>query len=161
VGFINRGNIQVINFFTKRVFPKIRKKFPDSKFIVAGEICKLTPDQEGIIKLGKVKNLEKAYDLADVIICPIFAGTGLKIKNTEALACSIPLVTSNFGIKGLEKGKNKAFLVANTADEFIKQINKLFTDKKLYEKISENAHKFIKEYNKKNIKTLKEIFKNG
>jgi len=148
------------DFFLKKIFPKIKKKYPDAKFLIAGSMSDITKESKGVIRLGKVKDIKKVYNSSDIIISPLFVGTGLKIKNTEALAHSIPLITTSLGAKGLEKGKNKAFLVANTADEFIKQINKLLTDKKLYEKISENAHKFIKEYNKKNIKTLKEIFKN-
>ena len=158
IGFINHANDYGMKFFIKEVFPKIREKHLNSKLIIVGDICKILPSGKNIIKLGKVKDIEKAYSLADIVICPLLFGTGLKIKNIEALAHGKPLITTDIGIKGIEKGKNKAFLIADTAKEFSEAIEKIFSDKKLYKNLSRNAHKFMKEYNQKNIKILKSIF---
>jgi glycosyltransferase involved in cell wall biosynthesis len=161
IGFINEANKLGVNTFIKKSLPTIRQKFPDARLILAGRICDCIPNQPGIIKIGKIKNIEKAYLLADVVISPMFIGTGLKIKNAEALAFSKPVVTTTIGMKGLEKGENKAFLTADTPEQFSEQIKKLFTDKKLYEKISKGANKFMKDYNKKNLQSIKKILKKG
>ncbi len=158
VGFINHSNKYGMRFFIKKVFPKVKAKLPDAKLIVAGKICKFIPNEEGVVKLGFVNDIEKVYAIGDIVICPLFFGTGLKIKAVEALGYCKPLVITSFGAKGIEKGKNKAFLVADTAEEFAEAIEKIFSDKKLYKNLSKNAHKFMKEYNQKNIETLKSVF---
>ncbi len=158
IGFSHPTNKYGMDFFIKEAFPKIQSKYPGAKLIIAGKISNFAPNQKEIIKLGRVKNIEKAYSLADIVISPLFFGTGLKIKNIEALAHCKPLITTNFGAIGLEKAKNKAFLIANTSEQFIKQIERLFKSKKLYEKLSKKACNFIKQYNKENLEVLKRVF---
>jgi len=53
------------------------------------------------------------------IINPIRFGAGLKIKNVEALAHGLPLVTTTHGSRGIEAGVNNAFLYGDEAGEFI------------------------------------------
>lgn len=158
IGFTNSANKYGINFFIKEAFTKIRLRFLDAKLIVGGRICNFVEPQEGIIKLGEIIDIEKGYDLADIVICPLFFGTGIKIKNVEALAYCKPLVTTSFGTNGIEDGAGEAFLVANNVQEFINAIEKIFSDKNFYEELSENAYRFIKTYNEKNVKTVREIF---
>lgn len=71
------------------------------------------------------------------------------------------MITTFIGARGLGKGQDKAFLVVDTADELVEQISNIFDDKKFKERLSKNAHKFIKEYNKENINNLKEVFNNN
>jgi len=154
-GFPNK---EAVLFIINKILPKLKQKYPETKLVLAGNISKTITKQKNIIRLGKVKNIEKAYSLADIVVTPMFTQTGQSIKNVEALAHSLPLVTTKKGARGIEKGKNKAFLIANTEKEFIKGIDKILSNKNYYEKLSKNAHTFMKEYNKKNIDKIQEIF---
>ncbi len=71
---------------------------------------------------GILPDLEAIYTSFNVAINPIRYGSGLKIKNVEALAYGMPLITSSIGMQGMENGADSAFLVANTVDEWIDSI---------------------------------------
>lgn len=156
-------NFFAIDFFIKEVFHKIKFKYPDATFSIAGSFEKIQRKIEGVNWLGYVRNeaFEKAYENANVVVVPLFFGTGQKTRCLEALVNNKLLIVTDFGAIGFEKGKNKAFLIANTGEEFVEQISRIFYDKEIYEKILENAHKFIIEYNKNNTQRLKEVFNNN
>jgi glycosyltransferase involved in cell wall biosynthesis len=113
--------------------------------------------QTNIIINGKIENLEEIYKKGTIAINPVQMGGGLKIKNIEAMAYGIPLITTEIGAKGLEKGINNSFLVANTIDEWIEKLLFLILSSTQREKLLRNARFFIEEnFNEnKSFSTLK------
>jgi glycosyltransferase involved in cell wall biosynthesis len=157
IGSSNPINIYGINYFIKNVFPQIKSRFRDAQLILVGEICNEVDSFDGCLKLGSIENLEYAYDLADLVINPILFGTGLKIKNIEALGYSKPLITTPVGAEGMEEGAGSAFLVADSPEKFVQIITKLFLDTELYENLSRGAYNFAKEWNQRYLKALTDI----
>jgi glycosyltransferase involved in cell wall biosynthesis len=141
----------------KMIWPEVLEKFPESKMIIAGNISDFVENQPPIVKLGIIKDIKDAYDMADVAISPVFAGTGLKIKNIEALGYGMPLLTTPYGAVGLENGSYKPFLICRNDKDFVKNIEKLFTNANFAETLSENAVKFAQNYNLKNLAALKKV----
>jgi glycosyltransferase involved in cell wall biosynthesis len=116
-------NIVALQWFLKNVWPEICLKH---KFVlhIYGNITTAFnasdfSNDSGIVFHGYVEYLEPIYDQVDVIINPVKCGAGLKIKNVEALGFGVPLITTTHGSLGIEEGVSKAFLVADTAEEFI------------------------------------------
>jgi len=95
---------------------------------------------------GKVDDLTQAYKNASIAINPIQMGGGLKIKNIEALAYGIPLITTSEGSKGLESQINNSFLLANTKDEWIQNILSLTISENLKLNLSKNSINYISKY---------------
>jgi polysaccharide biosynthesis protein PslH len=154
VGSSNPINVQGIEHFINEVFPPIKDKLPEAKLYLAGTICEEVADFSGCIKLGEVEKLETAYALADLVINPVLFGTGLKIKSIEALGYAKPLVTTSIGAEGIEDGANQAFLVANSADEFIQAIARVFTNIELRRSLTNHASEFAKNWNQKCLTSL-------
>jgi len=139
-------NIDAINFFINNCWPQIAEKHP-VQLTIYGTVCNqlgLAPNERILLK-GFVADQDKIYAEADIIINPVRFGAGLKIKNMEALAYGVPLVTTTHGARGIEAGINNAFLVADNADEFIKAIESLISSLQLRTKLSNNANEFIKD----------------
>lgn len=157
VGSSNPINVQGIDYFIQAIFPQVRAKFFETKLILAGEICDVVEDFDRSFKLGRVDNLKDAYDRADIVISPILFGTGLKIKNIEALGYSKPLVTTSVGAEGMEHGAGTAFLVADSPEEFAAAIAKIFSDVELYQNLSHNAYNFAQAWNKTCLRVLTDI----
>jgi len=74
---------------------------------------------DSVIFHGYVEDTDTIYNQLDIIINPIKCGAGLKIKNVEALGNGLPLITTEHGSIGMEDGISKAFLVADTREEFM------------------------------------------
>jgi glycosyltransferase involved in cell wall biosynthesis len=157
IGSNINNNYYSINFFIKDIFPLIKSKFQTTELIIAGSICDRVANFDGCLKLGIVENLKDVYDMTDVVINPIFCGTGLKIKNIEALGFSKPLITTDNGAEGMENGAGRAFLVAESPDDFVKYITRIFSDPTFYENLSRNAYSFAYEWNQNCLNALKEV----
>jgi polysaccharide biosynthesis protein PslH len=151
----NPINIDAFQYFVKEVFPIALRKKPDMALILAGTICHYVKDSNNYTKLGEVESLEFAYSQADLVVNPIRFGTGLKIKNIEALAFGKPLITSSIGAVGMEEGINSAFEVADNPEQFSEVIISILTDEKYYQKISDKAYAFASNWNQSCLKSLR------
>ena len=154
VGSRNHINVSGVERFIQAVFPKVKEKLPDVKLILAGEICDVVEDFESCLKLGRVASLTNVYALANVVINPVYFGTGLKIKSTEALGYARPLVTTPAGAEGLESGAGKAFIVAETPDDFAQSIVSILSEKQRREALSSQAYHFAKQRNLQCLESL-------
>ena len=95
------------------------------------------------------------------MVNPVRFGTGLKIKSVEALAMGRPLVTTRAGAAGIEEWAGKAYLLADSPDEFVSVIREIFLSEKLRGEITENALAFAKSYNKTAMDSLNELVENN
>jgi len=158
VGSNNPSNYYGINDFLEKVFPTLRLSFHDLELIIAGNICGKLPDGlAGVVKLGEVDDLEKAYELSDIVINPLTVGTGLKIKMIEAMGLSKAVISTEVGAEGIE-GKGRAYLMADSTDDYTYQLKILFNNSKFYLDVCSNARKTAETYNRWNTNRLAEIF---
>ncbi|MGZ7107530.1 MAG: glycosyltransferase [Methanobacterium sp.] len=137
-------NRDAIEFFITHCWPKISEKYP-VQLLIYGKVCnqiQLAYNPQIVLK-GYVSDLDSIYKQADIIINPVRFGAGLKIKNIEALANGVPLITTSHGARGLESPKNKAFIIANEPQEFINAIFSLIEDFSLRLALGTNASLFI------------------
>jgi glycosyltransferase involved in cell wall biosynthesis len=160
IGSANQSNIDAINYFIDEIFPKIKLVIPDAILLVAGAVCRgLSGFDINIIRLGEVIDLDSTYDKCDMVVNPIRFGTGLKIKNIEALGYAKPLVTTSIGAEGMESGKEIAFLLANNAKSFSAAVIKILCEPMLYHSLSEKGYDFARSWNQKQLNVLQEILK--
>lgn len=158
-GFIGtniKPNRLALEWFISNVLPHVLEKEPESVFIIAGGICEAIPDSANYIKLGFVNTLEEFYNNVKFVIGPIRNGTGLNIKNIEALSYKKPLITTKIGAKGLE-GAEKSMIVCDDEIKFGESILALFNNKELFKTMRDNTEYFIEKYNQKNINTMIKI----
>lgn len=151
-------NILAVEKFLKESFPHILEKFPDTRFMLAGRVAEHFYHYQNVVNLSEVKDVQELYKYADVVISPVDVGTGLKIKNVEALENSKALITTPHGAIGLEKGINKAFLVAENSNEFAVKVIEVLSDEKMRISLQLKAKNFFEEYNRANKLRLKNVF---
>ena len=129
---------------------------PDAVLLIAGNVCDHISEAPGCKLLGEINDIRSAYTQADVVINPAVVGTGLKIKNIEALGFSKPMVTTHHSAVGIDPDQN-AFFIVNTNEEFSNCIINLLSDDKLYAEMSKNAYRTAREYNRIIDKKLEQI----
>ncbi len=149
IGSRNSINSQSINRFINEVMPGIHMRVPEARLIIAGDICDdVSGSKNYITKLGRVAELRELYDTVDIVVNPMLYGTGLKIKNVEALGYSKPLITTSAGAEGLEVGEGTAFLVANSPVEWCDMAVNLLQDDNYRFSLEKNAAEFAGKWNK-------------
>jgi hypothetical protein len=158
IGSANQSNIDAVSYFVDSIFPEIKKQVPEAALLIAGPVCrKINTCSDGILKIGEPSNLDDAYDQADIVINPIRFGTGLKVKNIEALGYSKALVTTSTGAEGMEKGIQSAFLVADDPMTFSNAVVRIVQDQTLFQSLSRNGFNFAVEWNQMQMSSLQEI----
>lgn len=135
--FNHPPNRNVFAFFINEIAPLLEKNKINFRYFIVGannpkDIKKIVnhssfKNKRKIINLGEVEKVEDFYQKIDVLICPIFSGSGTRIKILEALSFGVPVITSDIGAEGINI--NSQYLsIANSKNEFIKEITK-FTQK--------------------------------
>ncbi|MBS1771813.1 MAG: glycosyltransferase [Bacteroidetes bacterium] len=97
-------NVDAVIYFTKEILPLVKQKYPQVKFIIAGQkpipkVQALATDD--IIVTGFVKDLAATYNEASVVVAPLRFGAGTQNKVLEAMAMGVPVVCSEIGFAGL------------------------------------------------------------
>ena len=147
----NVNNFTSISKFIVEIFPSIKKEINQIKLLIGGSICeKLKVDDESIVLIGKIEDPIDFYCLGDISINPEISGTGFKIKVMEAMSYGIPVISTLIGKLGLESDIEKNLLnptlVAQNAEDYINQIEKL-ADDNYYSNVVRTGADFIRKIN--------------
>jgi len=145
IGFIGSEylpNVDAMEYLIQNCWTAIQKKYPHLTLNIYGNVAKglqKFSNYRGVILHGFIKDLDKAYEQIDILVNPVRFGAGLKIKNVEAIANGVPLITTLHGASGLERILNKGFLIAEHPEDFLKCMSSLIEDYSLRERISDEA----------------------
>ena len=160
-GFKHSPNIDAVIWFVEEVLPIVRKQIPEIQFIVTGSnvperIAKFA--SENVIIKGFVsdKELDRLYNTCKIAVIPLRFGAGLKGKTVEAMAKGLPVVSTSFGIEGLND-LGDLLQPYDTAQEFANAVTALYNNTNALEKLSERTAAYSGNHFTK--KAAKEFFK--
>ncbi len=151
VGNMNQPvNIDAARFLALEVFPAIRDRYPEAVLELVGaqptpEVQELN-ESPGIVVTGKVTNVVEYLHWATVCVIPIRQGYGLRNRTLEAIASGVPVVGSDRALAEFKVDGSAVPLRAmraNTLEEYIYAIGRLFSEPKLREKLSENGRSLV------------------
>ncbi|HAC63704.1 MAG TPA: glycosyl transferase family 1 [Cyanothece sp. UBA12306] len=145
-------NIDGAVFFSQEVLPLLQQKYPDTTLTLVGskparEVQELAK-KPGITVTGRVPSVAEYLHQATVAVIPLRTGFGMKFKTLEAMASGVPVVASDRGLEGMKVDTSDVplrALRANTIDQYINAISRLFEDPNLREQLSKNGRQFIEE----------------
>ncbi|WP_317705648.1 glycosyltransferase [Methylomarinovum caldicuralii] len=154
-------NQDAMDFFLDNVWPRVLRCHPAVQLHVVGGIChyirRRVDDDDNVHLHYLVNDLSSFYRDDYIVINPVRIGTGLKIKNIEALFMGKPLVTTSVGAQGLKRWINEAFLVADDAENFAIQLIKLLSDADACNALSKAALMFSSEYRREYEKSVNDL----
>lgn len=93
---------------------------------------------------GFVPDIRSIYDSCRVFVAPTRIGAGVPLKVHEAMSFGIPCVTTSLVAAQLDG--DAPVLAADTAQEFVRQIQRLYTDEKLWHDIREKALAYMRKH---------------
>ena len=154
VGSANPINVHGLEWFLDSVFPKIRRKMPNSELIIAGEVGQERDWPDGVLALGKLGSLAETYARATVVINPVKFGTGLPVKTVEALSYGRPVVATAAGIRGLQSDFHKAVSLCEDPHTFAERVLELLENKDARSKMSRHAISIATEWRDRQLTIL-------
>jgi glycosyltransferase involved in cell wall biosynthesis len=127
--FAYEPNIDAALYLSRHIFPLILKDVPNVKLFLVGnapppEICSLTSNKQ-IEVTGRVASLIPYYKHADVVVCPLRIGGGVKVKVLEALGFGKAIVSTSVGAQGVDLSTYKAVAVADEVTDFAENVVRL------------------------------------
>jgi hypothetical protein len=116
----NPRNCKGLHDFLRLAWPRIRRGMPHAGLVVVGGVAKVVAGREipGVTVLGNVDDVTGLYRGASLVLNPVVAGTGVKIKTLEALSQLRPIVTWPAGVEGLDPRLAARCVVARDWYEF-------------------------------------------
>lgn len=121
VGFMaNFGwwpNRRGLRWFLAEVFPHTGEHI---RFHLFGEQShKAALQHRRIVQHGFVPEIRDVWQICDFMICPVFSGSGVKIKLAEAVYNGVPVLASSFAARGLPLEPDPGVLLLDTAEEWV------------------------------------------
>jgi glycosyltransferase involved in cell wall biosynthesis len=152
IGSANYSNWHAINRFLIECWPELSAlQAPRIRLLVAGRICdwfRMADERlrgrelmERVELAGEVIALEDFYCRIDVAINPVRFGTGLKIKNIEALAFGCPLVTTPEGAAGMDLSAAGGVVVAGDFQAMTRELAGLARDPERRRQLAESGRR--------------------
>jgi glycosyltransferase involved in cell wall biosynthesis len=134
-------NIDGVLWFAHEVYPLIRQQHPDVRFDIVGarppqEIVTLGGDRTGINVTGYVADPTLYLQRAALMVVPLRAGGGMRVKILNAMAQGIPIVSTTLGCEGIAVTSGKDILIADAPPEFATAVLSLLDDGDLANQIS-------------------------
>ncbi len=117
-----RSNIDAVLWYHDEILPIVRRQIPDARFRIVGS--KPAPEvlllgrTEGVEVTGRVDDVRPLLLSASVSVAPLRLGRGVPNKILEALALSLPVVTTSNGAAGLSLDAFEGAGVADTPEAF-------------------------------------------
>lgn len=115
-------NQDAVSRLVFRIWPRIYSHLDNAVTLSivgrAGSVLQRQTLPPGVEVKGFVDSLEEIYQTHDIFLNPVGFGGGLKIKNIEALAHGLVLVTTSVGAEGMEDASGTAYLIADEDQVF-------------------------------------------
>jgi glycosyltransferase involved in cell wall biosynthesis len=98
-------NEDAMFFFVREVLPRVREAIPDASLVIVGRnpsqgVRKLE-ELPGVIVTGTVADVRPAIEEAALVVVPLRAGGGTRLKIFEALAMGKAVLSTSVGAEGL------------------------------------------------------------
>jgi glycosyltransferase involved in cell wall biosynthesis len=148
--YLHYPNRQAVMAIALEILPKVRRFSPETEFHVAGSFMRKDLEEvlaahENIVVEGFVPSLIDTYHRAAVFVSPIFTGRGMRVKHLEVLSCGLTLITTERGMAGIDLPEGKAWLRAETAEEFVEKILWCLSNPFASIEIGKNAAELIRQ----------------
>lgn len=132
VGFIGsldfRPNQEAVAWIVDELCPRV----PDAKLYLAGssppDWLRQRAAGKNIEFLGHVPDAEAFLRRMSVVIAPLFAGGGMRIKVLDAMALAKPIVATPLGAGGIDVEQGRDILLAEDAPAFADAVNRLLRE---------------------------------
>jgi polysaccharide biosynthesis protein PslH len=159
-------NADGVRWFLQEVFPIVRKRIPGANLTIVGKkppndlIQSARENPDWITVTGYVPDLRPHLQSSAIVVIPVRAGSGMRVRILDAFAFAMPVVTTTVGLEGIDALHGEHVLVGDTADEFAKNVISLLDDEDLQARLSINGRRLVEgRYHWKNaLKSMDRVY---
>lgn len=142
-------NIEGLLWFVTKVWPHIKTDYPELEFHIAGRNAPMGLHKslvdKSIVFHGEIPDSKEFILKNNIMIVPLFSGSGMRVKIIEAMSYGKAIVTTRVGAEGIEVINGEHILISDNAVGTIASIKQLIENESFLHKIEKNAQKLILE----------------
>ena len=158
-------NVRAVEYIAERIAPAVWQRYPGARFVLIGQGAEALTryDDDGIIFTGFVDararpehsqraharpNLSDYLSASDVVLVPLDAGSGTRLKIVEAASNARPVVSTRIGAEGQSFVDGEEILLTDEVDQaFVDATLRLLEDASLRQRLGHAARaKVLAEY---------------
>jgi polysaccharide biosynthesis protein PslH len=139
-------NIDAMIYFCNEILPLIADQIPDIKLYIVGhsvdsKIQDLTSDR--VVVTGRVPDIRPYLASGAVVIAPFRLGSGMHVKNLEAMAMERAIVATSRGIQGINAQSGRELLVSDDPGGFADGVIRLLRDSELRRVLGQAGRRLV------------------
>ncbi len=140
-------NADGIRWFAREVFPLVRQARPGVTLTIVGknppaDFRQLAAQPGGAVTVtGYVPDLTPYLEQCALVVIPVRAGGGMRVRILEAFSRAIPVVTTAVGLEGIDAAPGRDALVEETPDGFARAVLRLLEDPDLQAQLGANGRR--------------------
>lgn len=141
-------NVDAMKWFVQGIWPQVRAaSSPAPRLLIAGR--DITPElaaldnHDGIEVVGAVNDVGEAYTKATIVVAPLRAGAGTRVKLIEAAAYGVPIVSTALAARGLGLFSPAMLWLADDAKTFADAIVEALNSPRERAVRAERAARFV------------------
>lgn len=142
-------NLDSIEWLLNDIWPAIHREAPEAHLYLAGRKmpphllnCKL----DGVSVTGEVPDAMYFIASKQINIVPLRSGSGIRVKIIEAMSAGKTVISTSIGAQGIDYTDGKDILIANTPEDFAKQVKHCVEDPEFCLQVGRNAYQLIVEH---------------
>jgi polysaccharide biosynthesis protein PslH len=153
VGFIGsldfRPNQEAVRWIIDELWPRVTERAPEARLSIAGsgppDWLRQRAHGQNIDFLGEVSEAQAFMQRMSVMIAPLFAGGGMRIKVLEAMALARPVVATTLGASGIDVENGRDILIADDVTAFADSVVRLLREADTASRIGNAARATVRE----------------
>jgi GT2 family glycosyltransferase len=148
IGSKHHPNIDAVMYLYESIMPKVWEVNASIQVHIVGGVGDLisTISDKRFIFHGYVSDVSNFFNNSKLMVVPLRVGAGVKGKIGHAFEYHLPVVTTGIGAEGMALSNNESALISDDELSFSKSIIELYSNKKLWQKLSNNSETSLKPY---------------
>jgi glycosyltransferase involved in cell wall biosynthesis len=144
-------NADGIRWFMQEIFPLIQERIPEVTLTIIGKnppkdfLARASQEPYSIKVTGYVPDLTPYMGKAAIMVVPVRAGGGMRVRILEAFAHAIPVVTTSIGLEGIDAQPGVEVLIGDTRADFAAAAFRLLQDESLQSRLAANGRRLVEQ----------------
>ncbi|MGA2622477.1 MAG: glycosyltransferase [Bacteroidota bacterium] len=143
------ANARAASYFKHEVFPKVRRRFPDAKFLIVGsnplpEVIAL--QDSNTIVTGYVENVAEYFQNTKCFVCPFQVSYGERTRIYEVMGFGIPCVVTTSAVKGMGLEHVGGIITEDDPVRFGEQVVRIMESEVLRRRLGTSVRKWAEDH---------------
>ena len=139
-------NQESIRWLLEEVWPVVHREVPQAKLYLAGRKMParwMEAKIEGVSVIGEVPDAMYFIGSKKINVVPLLSGSGIRVKIIEAMSIGKTVITTTVGAQGIDYTDGENILIADTPEQFARQIKRCLDDDAFCSRVGEAAAQLV------------------